>query len=107
MGNAWFYGSDGCFVITNFHVAFGQTKKSVRIEPTGKVINRVVLVDNPRSGHEVRFGYDFNAATGDFVRAAIGTVVAFGIYEEGSIAGMREDVAVLRLEKCGMPRCWR
>lgn len=84
--------------MTNFHVAFGKTKQAVIVR--GKQINRLVLVNNPVVGHKVKLEFDFDLNTGEFQRTAVATVVASGIYEEGSIAGMREDLALLQLAPC-------
>lgn len=91
-GNAFVVGSEGCFVLTNFHVAFGKgrDKETLRIE----------LVENIEVGHTVNFAYDFDAESGKFQRKAKAEVVDFGNYEEGTSRGYIGDIAILRLEKC-------
>ena len=103
VGNAWFYGKDGCHVVTNFHVAFGKTKKIERHKVTGEEFERVLLVDNPARGHRTRLNFDFDPKSQAFSRSVVAEVVAFGNYEQGSIAGIREDIALLRLEQCAGP----
>lgn len=100
VGNSWFYGKDGCYVVTNFHVAFGKSKKTIKHKVTGAEIERLVLVDNPGLGHKVKLNFDFNPKTQSFSRTAVATVAAFGIFEEDTILGIREDIALLRLDTC-------
>ena len=90
-GNAFVVGSEGCFVLTNVHVAFG---KSVSPE------SGIELVENVEVGHTVNFAFDHDAKSGKFQQKMKAKVVEFGNYEEGTARGMIGDIAILRLEKC-------
>jgi hypothetical protein len=91
-GNGFIIGKDGCHVVTNFHVAFAKDKT-----PKGKL----VLVDNVDVGHEVMVQADLNSRTGQFSKRNLkARVVEFGDFRENSEVGMREDMAVLKLETC-------
>ena len=100
IGNAWFYGKDGCFVVTNYHVAFGKAKRSVKHPLTGKDVEKLVLVDNPGVGHPVTLNFDLNPKTNEFTRRVSAAVAAFGNYEEGTVDGIAEDIVLLRLNQC-------
>lgn len=99
-GNAWFYGTGGCFAVTNYHVAFGKTKRIDKHPVTGNNVERIILVDHPGVGHRVTFNFDLNTKTQEFSRTANATVVAFGSYEQGTISGIREDIVLLRIDPC-------
>lgn len=100
VGNSWFYGDGGCYAVTNFHVAFGKGKKTIKHKVTGADFERIVLVDHPSLGHKVKLNFDFDPETQSFSRTAVATVAAFGIFEEDTILGIREDIALLRLDEC-------
>ncbi|CAN5613581.1 hypothetical protein BH10BDE1_BH10BDE1_08480 [soil metagenome] len=79
-----------CRIITNYHVAFGKSKK----EDTKKI----VMVKNRAKGHEVNFEFDLDSS-GKFRRAVKAKVVGFANYMN-TAAGTLGDMAVLEMETC-------
>lgn len=92
-GNAFVVGSEGCFVLTNAHVAFGTGKRDAE---TGEV----ELIENVDVGHTVNFSFDFDSKSGKFQKKMKAKVVEFGNYENGTSRGLIGDIAILRLESC-------
>lgn len=90
--NGFIIGTEGCHILTNFHVAFGKAKDS----NTGVV----EMVDDVKVGHRVNFAFDLDATSGKFKRTVIARVVEFGNYEAGTSRGFLGDIALLRLEMC-------
>lgn len=103
VGSAWFYGENGCYAVTNYHVAFGQTKRTYKHPRTGKEVQKIVLVNNPGPGHKVNLSFDLNPKLKEYTRTVVATVVAFGNFEQGTIDGVAEDLALLRLTPCVGP----
>ncbi len=91
-GNGFIVGSEGCHVLTNFHVAFGKSADA----KTGEI----EIVENVNVGHTVNFAFDLDASTGEFKRRLLAKVVEFGNYEFNTARGFLGDIALLRLEKC-------
>ena len=91
-GNGFVVGSEGCHVLTNFHVAFGKSvdRKTGEIE----------MVDDVEVGHTVNFEFKLDRKTGTFQNSLKAKVVEFGNYESGTSHGFLGDLALLRLEKC-------
>lgn len=94
-GNGIVVGSGGCYVLTNFHVAFGKSKDP----KTG----RIEFVDEIRVGHKVLVNLDFDSKAGRFKTAMRGEVVEFGNFEQDTRRGKTEDYALLKLETCVGP----
>ncbi len=92
-GNAFVVGNDGCFVLTNAHVAFGTGKRDFE---TGEV----ELIENIDVGHAVNFSFDLDSKAGKFQKKIKAKVVEFGNYESGTSRGIIGDIAILRLESC-------
>ncbi len=90
-GNAFIVGSEGCHILTNFHVAFGKS-----FDEEGSL----ETVENVDVGHTVNFSFDLDAKTGKFKRTMKAKVVEFGNFEEGTARGLLGDIAILRLENC-------
>lgn len=90
-GNAFVVGSEGCHILTNFHVAFGKSKDQDGV---------LELVENVDVGHTVNFSIDLDAKTGKFKRTLKAKVVEFGNFEDGTSRGLLGDIALLRLENC-------
>jgi hypothetical protein len=103
VGNAWFHGKDGCFAVTNYHVAYGKGKSKLTNKVTGEKVERIDLVENQAVGHKVKFDFDFDSASSSYRRTSIATVVALGNYDDQSMSGAREDIVILRLETCAGP----
>lgn len=91
-GNGFLVGTEGCHVLTNFHVAFGKSADPKTGEPE--------IVDSVEIGHTVNFAFDLDATSGVFRRTMKARVVEFGNYEIGTSRGFLGDIAVLRLENC-------
>lgn len=91
VGNGFVVGPDGCFLITNVHVAYGKS--------VDEKTRRVILVDNVEVGHVVNFAFDLNVETGRFTKRVKATVIDFGNYNE-TRTGQINDIAVLRLDTC-------
>ncbi|MDX9730532.1 MAG: trypsin-like peptidase domain-containing protein [Bdellovibrionales bacterium] len=87
-GNAFVIGSEGCFLMTNFHVAF-DTGENDPVSGMG------IVRGDYDVGHKVNFNFDLNARTGKFDRQVKATVVEFG--NHGDANG---DIAILRLDEC-------
>ena len=91
-GNGFIVGKDGCHILTNFHVAFGKSKDGRGND---------IFVDNVSVGHEVVVQADLNSRTGRFNKQGLkARVVEFGDYRPNSDIGMREDMAMLKLDTC-------
>ena len=91
VGDAWFIGSDGCNIVTNFHVALGRGVSKD---------DRTLIVKPPFLGRTAEFHYAVNQKTGAFTRKTIAVVTDFGNYEQGTMSGLRSDLAVMRLKEC-------
>ncbi len=91
-GNAFIVGSEGCHIVTNYHVAFGKSKDV----KTGEI----EIVDNADVGHVVNFAFDLDGKTGKFKRQMKAKVIDFGNYEATSTRGLVGDLAILKLESC-------
>ena len=91
-GNGFIVGAEGCFVLTNFHVAFGKS--------IDRATGEIEMVDNVAVGHSVNFALDAEARTGKHKTTMKATVVEFGNYESGTSRGFLGDIALLRLENC-------
>lgn len=83
-----------CRIITNFHVAFGKSK---RVNPTTKV-EKVVFFKKIEKGHEVNFSFGVDA-NGNFKRTMKARVIAFDNFSKTD-AGLRGDQTLLELEEC-------
>lgn len=90
--NGFVVGAGGCYVMTNFHIAFGKSKDPVT--------NRVELVDKVQVNHEVSVSVDFDSKAGRFKRALKAKVIEYGNYEGETRRGTTEDYALLKLENC-------
>ena len=91
-GNGFIVGSNGCHVLTNFHVAFGRR--------TNSTTGITEMVDDISIGHIVNFAFDVDTGTGKFRQARKAKVIFFGNYEQGTPRGFLNDLALLRLESC-------
>ncbi len=91
-GNAFVIGAEGCFILTNFHVAFGKGRDAQT--------NEVEMVENVDVGHTVNFSIDLDSKSGKFKRKMNAKVVEFGNFENGTSRGLIGDIAILRLENC-------
>lgn len=91
-GNAFVIGAQGCYIASNFHVAFAKSKDPV----TGKV----EILENADVGHTVNFAFDLDAKTGKFKKTVKATVVEFDNYEPETTTGFVDDLVILRLENC-------
>jgi hypothetical protein len=81
----------GCFVATNYHVAFMRDKG-----PDGEV--RTVRA---KVGHQVTFMIGPNMQkAGDFVDVITAKAVDFGLWSKHDWAGLSSDWAILKLDKC-------
>jgi len=89
-GQGSFLGSDGCHVLTNFHVAFFGG-----LDAEGQPIVR----DNPAVGNGVAFSYNPDES-GKFQDVVHGKVVAYGNFMRGAPRGGLADVALIRLSEC-------
>ncbi len=89
-GNGVVVGAGGCYVLTNYHVAFGKTKDEE---------GRIELVDFTPD-HQVSVFLDFDSKAGRFKKEMKAKVVESGNYEPDTRAGVTEDYALLRLETC-------
>ena len=83
-------GKNGCYVLTNFHVAFGKDKDRG---------GTVVLVPDIRVGHEVEVKVDLGA-TGTFSRILLAKVIEFGNYRQRDRRSLKHDLALLKLPVC-------
>ena len=90
MGNGFVFGPNGCYVISNVHVAFGASRN-----PDGTT----VLMD-VSTGHVLRFIYDFDSKGKAFKQEQKATVLDYGNYDPSTPRGRTQDVAVLKLERC-------
>lgn len=79
-----------CRIITNYHVAFGKSKKTDT--------KKTVMVKNRSKGHEVNFAFDIDK-NGQFKRTVKAKVIGFANYMT-TAAGILGDMAVLELETC-------
>lgn len=86
-GDGFIMGDDGCFVVTNFHVAFADPYSDGLLKET-------------KLGHVVNFSYDLNASTGKFEKTVAATVVKLGNYNRKSVRGMQNDLVTLQLSSC-------
>lgn len=91
-GTAWFFDKAGCLVISNFHGAFGES-----VDP---VTGKVNILPNPAIGHKLRFKFDLNPKSKLFNRSEVATVVDFGNYADGTMSGLRGDLAAMRITPC-------
>lgn len=89
-GNGVVVGAGGCYVLTNYHIAFGKSKDSD---------GNITLIDY-RDEHRVSVSVDFDTKAGRFKREMKAKVIESGNYETGTRAGVTEDYALLRLEDC-------
>ena len=89
-GQGSFIGSDGCHVLTNFHVVF-----YAGVNPDGQI----TLRSDPAVGGGVTFSYNPDDA-GKFQNVVRGKVVAFGNFMRGVPRGRLGDVALIRLSEC-------
>lgn len=92
-GNAFIIGSEGCHILTNYHVAFGES-----VDASGKV--KLVGREKRTTERVVNFAFDLDSKTGKFKRNTRAKVVEFGNFQNGTVMGMMGDVALLRLENC-------
>ncbi len=91
-GNAFIVGSEGCHIVTNYHVPFAKSKD----QNTGEI----ETIDNADVGQVVNVAVHLDAKTGKFKRQMKAKVIEFGNYEATSTRGLVGDVAVLQLESC-------
>mgnify|MGYP002783770161 CR=1 FL=1 len=104
-GNGFFWGPNGCFVVTNFHVAFAKAKidrKMDWIYPT-----RREFVQNAKR-HRLNIRADLDPDTGEFRRNLEGRVIRYANYDRtttNNSAG--DDIAILKLYEPGTetPAC--
>lgn len=90
VGNGFIVDREGCYVLTNFHVAFGK----------GKTLSgETELVEEIAVGHAVTVNADLNPETGLFNRTLRGRVADFGNYKNNR-HGWRNDLAMVRLDSC-------
>ena len=101
LGNGFFWGPGGCYVVTNFHVAYADG-----IFPTGDP-NWVLqggrnFVVNARK-HRVEVRADLDSSTGRFRRLLEGRVIRYGAFYRtpGAVNEAGNDVAVLKLYEPG------
>lgn len=91
-GNAFVVGSEGCHVLTNFHVAFGKS-----VDPK---TSEVEMVDDVAVGHTVDFSFGLDTKSGKFQETIKAKVIEFGNYESGTARGFLGDIALLKLDRC-------
>lgn len=89
-GNGVVVGEGGCYVLTNYHVAFGKSKDAE---------GNVELVDFS-TDHRVNVFLDFDSKAGRFKKEMKAKVIESGNYNPGTRAGLTEDYALLRLDTC-------
>lgn len=90
VANGFVAGSDGCHVLTNFHVAFGKGRDAA---------GEVAFVETIETGHEVEVSVGLNSKTGAFQRKMKARVVEFAAYRRDR-RGIRNDLAMLKLDEC-------
>jgi len=89
-GQGSFVGVDGCYVLTNFHVAFMDGVDGKGAAKT---------VDEPSVGRDVVFSYN-PSDIGRFQNVVRGKIVAFGNFMRGAPRGRLGDLALIRLNEC-------
>ena len=104
-GNGFFWGPNGCYVVTNFHVAFAKT--IVKGEPQWLYPSRREFVQNAKK-HRVNIRADLDPQTGKFRRNLEGRVIRYGNYDRTTIQNSAgDDIAILKLYEPGSetPAC--
>lgn len=90
-GNGFVVGSEGCHLLTNFHVAFGKGRDAK---------GEIAYVQPIQPGHELEVSVGLNSKTGTFQRKLKARVVEFAAYRPNDRRGLRNDMAMLKLDEC-------
>lgn len=90
--NAYFVGSDGCQILTNYHAVFADS-----MDPTTK---KVKLVKPRAPGYEVNVAFDLDGKTGKFRRRVKAVAMELANYDQTTTEGMTQDMALLRVTPC-------
>lgn len=105
-GNGVVYGPGGCFVVTNFHVAFAKSKNADGsmnwVHPSrGEFLRNAI-------GHTLDIRADLDPSTGVFRRNLVGKVIGHGNFNRVHGRGeLGRDLAILQLfdAKTNQPAC--
>lgn len=89
-GQGFFIGDDGCHILTNFHVAYGDG---------ADVMGEVKIQPNPSLGQRITFSFNPDD-TGKFRNIEKGKVIDFANYMRGAPRGRLGDLALIRLDSC-------